>query len=252
MGSRLKPGFAAIASAAAVAVLVWSTIAAGDVYRCSAEPGENRFTDSPVTDDAVLILREEGPDRGNAKPEAPPRRSPAVGRSARASGARAPVEGTITSGLGLRSHPTDGSLRNHVGVDIAVPEGTEVRAIAPGRVTYSGFRGGYGNLVVVDHENGLVSLYAHNLLNLAVESQRVEARGVIAISGSTGRSTGPHLHFEVWRDGANVTEAYLENRFEPRTGAAARAGVPGEDLIRKIILADGSLLFTNLPVDSSP
>jgi murein DD-endopeptidase MepM/ murein hydrolase activator NlpD len=115
-----------------------------------------------------------------------------------------PVDGKITSGFGLRRDPIDGTLRHHRGIDIAIPEGTAIRAAAPGRVVFSGFSTGYGNTVIIEHANGLSTLYAHNLSNLVKAGDVVDNNSIIALAGSTGRSTGSHLHFEVRKNGTPV------------------------------------------------
>ncbi|MCS7214559.1 MAG: M23 family metallopeptidase [Thermodesulfovibrio sp.] len=112
-----------------------------------------------------------------------------------------PVSGKITSYFGLRTDPIDGKLRHHNGIDIAVPEGTEIKSIFSGKVVYSGYSETYGNCVIVEHDNGLQTVYAHNSKNLVKKGDRVSPDTVIALSGSTGRTTGPHLHFEVRKDG---------------------------------------------------
>jgi murein DD-endopeptidase MepM/ murein hydrolase activator NlpD len=117
---------------------------------------------------------------------------------------RLPVEGKITSGFGLRRDPIDGTLRHHRGIDIAVPEGSSIRAAAPGRVVFSGFSAGYGNTVIIEHDNGLSTLYAHNASNLVKAGDVVDKNSIIALAGSTGRSTGSHLHFEVRKNGTPV------------------------------------------------
>lgn len=112
---------------------------------------------------------------------------------------RLPVDGgTVTSGIGWRPDPF-GSGRQvyHHGVDIAVPEGTPVYPTERGMVLHAGLYKGYGNLVAVDHGNGYVSLYGHNATLLVKEGQKVDTSTVIALSGNTGRSTGPHVHYEV-------------------------------------------------------
>ncbi len=116
-----------------------------------------------------------------------------------ASGAlRWPVSGPVTSGFGSRWG------RMHEGIDIAVGSGTPVGAAAPGRVIFAGWMGGYGNLVVIDHGGGLSTAYGHNS-SLAVSVGQTVATGtVIAYSGSTGHSTGPHVHFEVRVGGTPV------------------------------------------------
>lgn len=104
----------------------------------------------------------------------------------------------VTSEFGNRRDPITGERRGHTGMDLAVPTGTAVRAALPGTVTVSQYNtGGYGYYVMIDHGNGLSTLYGHNSKLLARVGQTVEAGDVIALSGSTGRSTGPHVHFEV-------------------------------------------------------
>jgi len=109
-----------------------------------------------------------------------------------------PVSGTVTSGFGARWG------RVHEGIDIAVGEGTPVRAAAAGTVIYAGWMSGYGNLVVVDHGNGLSTAYAHNSSLAVSVGQSVAAGEVVSYSGNTGNSTGPHVHFEVRVNGSAV------------------------------------------------
>ena len=117
----------------------------------------------------------------------------------------------VTSEFGNRRDPFTGERRGHTGMDLAVPTGTPVRAALPGTVTVSTYnRGGYGYYVMIDHGNGLSPLYGHNSQLLARVGQTVEAGDVIALSGSTGRSTGPHLHFEVRINGERTNpRSYL-------------------------------------------
>ncbi len=105
-----------------------------------------------------------------------------------------PVSGVINSSYGPRA----GSF--HDGVDIAAPEGTPVHAVDDGEVVYSDQLRGYGNMVVIRHADGLVSVYAHNQVNLVREGKQVARGEMIARVGSTGRVTGPHLHFEIRRN----------------------------------------------------
>lgn len=117
---------------------------------------------------------------------------------------RLPVNGRISSEYGLRNDPFTGESRFHHGLDIAAPEGTPVYPAAQGTVIFSGKRGGYGNLVEVRHDDGTITRYGHTAMNLVRQGDKVEAGVPIALVGSTGRSTGPHLHFEVVKDGASV------------------------------------------------
>ena len=105
-----------------------------------------------------------------------------------------PVNGMINSGFGARG----GSF--HDGIDIAAPEGTPIRAIERGEVIYSDQLRGYGNLVIIRHSGGFVSVYAHNQGNLVSEGQIVSKGEIVARVGSTGKVSGPHLHFEIRRN----------------------------------------------------
>lgn len=113
-------------------------------------------------------------------------------------------QGRITSDYGWREHPIFGDDRFHTGVDIAVPTGTPIKAAADGVVVTSENAGGYGLTVIVDHGNGMSTLYAHASRLLAKPGQRVRTGDTIALVGSTGYSTGPHLHFEVRDQGEHV------------------------------------------------
>ena len=108
-----------------------------------------------------------------------------------------PVNGTITSNFGYRGNPIGGGTGYHEGLDIAVDYGTPVRATASGKVTMAGWVDGYGNLVEINHGGGFVTRYGHNSMLLVVVGQEVKTGDIIALAGSTGRSTGPHCHYEV-------------------------------------------------------
>lgn len=112
-----------------------------------------------------------------------------------------PVRGSITSRYGVRE-----SVRNHshTGLDIAAPTGTPIKAAASGTVTYSGTKGGYGNVIIVDHGNGITSYYGHCSKLYKKIGAKVNAGDVIAAVGNTGNSTGSHLHFEIRKDGIYV------------------------------------------------
>lgn len=108
----------------------------------------------------------------------------------------------ISSRFGTRSDPFQGSAAFHSGLDFAAPSGTSVLAAGDGQVSFAGQRSGYGNVVEIDHGNGIISRYAHLSAILVRKGQVIASGDVVARVGSTGRSTGPHLHFEVRRNGS--------------------------------------------------
>jgi murein DD-endopeptidase MepM/ murein hydrolase activator NlpD len=112
--------------------------------------------------------------------------------------------GYISSYFGKRTDPFNGKTASHRGIDFAGKSGSEVVAVAGGVVTYSGPRSGYGNMVEINHGNGYVTRYAHNQQNLVAPGDRIQPGQKIALMGSTGRATGPNLHFEVWHRGRPV------------------------------------------------
>lgn len=111
----------------------------------------------------------------------------------------------ITSEYGWRTHPVFGTQRYHSGIDIGADYGDSVRAADSGVVVHSDWLGGYGKAVIIDHGNGISSLYGHNSELLVSEGQQVRKGEIISRVGSTGYSTGPHLHFEVRQDGSPVS-----------------------------------------------
>jgi murein DD-endopeptidase MepM/ murein hydrolase activator NlpD len=245
-------------------ILMTPVLGHTDIYRFVTMDGVESFTDAPLHKDAKVIIKESSktPKRQKAQKSqkthdislneivektviatlTPPDHSH--------SGSFEPklpsVGGVITSGVGMRIDPIDGKLRHHNGIDIAIPEGTPVLPVAPGIVVYSGLRPGYGYTVLIEHYNGMISLYGHNSRLEAIQGQTVDLHTVIALSGNTGRSTGPHLHFEAWQAGTNVTPAFMPNstmQLPKIQLASARTRIS----FRKEILADGSVLFTNIP-----
>jgi len=108
-----------------------------------------------------------------------------------------PVQAHVSSGFGWRLDPFTGQQAWHAGIDLVVSEGTPIEACWPGKVVFSGSRGGYGQVVILEHKNGWQSIYAHNTKNLVREGEFVRSGQRIALSGNTGRSTGPHVHFEL-------------------------------------------------------
>ncbi len=114
------------------------------------------------------------------------------------------LQGWISSYFGSRADPFDGRTAFHKGVDFAAPEGSQVVAVASGVVTWSRDRFGYGRCVEINHGNGLVTRYGHNQKLLVAVGDTIQKGQPIALIGSTGRSTGPHLHFEVLKGGRAV------------------------------------------------
>jgi murein DD-endopeptidase MepM/ murein hydrolase activator NlpD len=112
--------------------------------------------------------------------------------------------GWISSHFGFRSDPITGHNAFHAGVDVAAEPGSKVIATGPGVVSFAGYRTGYGNMVEITHPTGYVTLYGHNARNLVRQGDSVQKGQAIAIIGSTGRSTGTHVHFEVERNGKPV------------------------------------------------
>lgn len=115
--------------------------------------------------------------------------------------------GWTSSYFGMRTDPFTGKRAHHDGMDFAGKMGADVVAVAAGVVTWSGDRYGYGNLVEIDHGNGYVTRYGHNRENLVKVGDTLEKGQVIAKMGSSGRSTGPHVHFEMWNNGKVVDPA---------------------------------------------
>ncbi|MBY0405409.1 MAG: M23 family metallopeptidase [Cyanobacteria bacterium] len=136
--------------------------------------------------------------------------------------AYAPVSGSMTSPFGWRTDPFTGSSRFHGGIDIAAPEGSAVYSPQAGVVIYSGVYGGYGNVVVVQHPGDLYTLYGHNSYLLVKPGDRIQPGQMVSMVGSTGRSTGPHLHFEVRQGNGYVNPldylGYLQRLAGSRAG----------------------------------
>jgi murein DD-endopeptidase MepM/ murein hydrolase activator NlpD len=124
-----------------------------------------------------------------------------------------PVPGALSSGFGNREHPRTGESAFHSGVDIRASSGTPVKATADGIVSVSGWVGGNGNIVVIEHGRGFSTAYAHNKQNLVKVGQKVKRGDTIALSGATGVTTGAHLHYEVWKHSKQVNPiSFLEER----------------------------------------
>lgn len=150
----------------------------------------------------------------------------------------APVAGHLTSGFGMRFHPLLGYTRMHQGVDFGAPTGTPIYAAAAGVVTYSGRHGGHGNYVRLDHGGGLGTGYAHMSRIVARPGEMVRQGEIIGYVGSTGLSTGPHLHYEVYKGGVTVNPMSI--RFSQQVQlAGAQLGAFKARLARLRSLPDG-------------
>jgi len=131
---------------------------------------------------------------------------------------REPIESYITSNFGHRADPFRGGRAFHKGIDFKANVGDPVMAVADGVVSFSGVRSGYGNTIEIDHGNGYVTRYAHNSrLSLKVGGL-VRAGEEVAKAGSSGRSTGAHVHFEVWQNGQAVNPKKFLNQQSPLHG----------------------------------
>ncbi|MHB8058960.1 MAG: M23 family metallopeptidase [Desulfuromonadaceae bacterium] len=125
-----------------------------------------------------------------------------------------PVDGRLSSGFGMRVHPRYGRELFHAGIDLSAQAGDPVHATADGIVSFSGWSKGNGNIVVIEHGQGFSTVYAHNTKNLTQVGKTVQRGQKIATVGSTGVTTGPHVHYEIWKHGKCVNP-------EPFTKAAS-------------------------------
>jgi len=218
-----------------------------DIYRYDGDDEVVSFTDSPL-DNRFKLIQKEKRSRVS-KRESSMVHSRAENRESGAQQAmenggstrNLPVQGRITSFTGMRSDPFDGKLKHHNGLDIAAPTGTPVKPVAPGTVIFSGWKSGYGNTVILDHHDGMVTVYAHHSSNNVIEGETVDLNSVIALTGSTGRSTGPHLHFEAWRSGANITSEFI-----PGSTAGRQSDTVASAPINRYLQPDGTIIFTNM------
>ena len=140
-----------------------------------------------------------------------------VGSTSQQASVFAPVSGRMTSGFGMRRHPILGYARLHAGVDFGAPWGAPIFAVSDAFVSYAGRRGGHGNYVRLEHGGGLGTGYGHMSKIAVAPGSRVRAGQVIGYVGSTGLSTGPHLHWEVYQAGRTVNP--LSVRFAARAQA---------------------------------
>ena len=238
-----------------------------DIYRLVTVDGVESFTDSPLEKNAQIVIKDSGKVQRKKSVRSLSREIPLpppaslkeiIEKTVQAQvnpesnkidtiDMQLPVKGTITSGVGMRIDPIDGHWRQHNGIDIAVPTGTPVRSVASGIVVYSGLRSGYGWTVLVEHANGMITLYGHNSQTIVVQGQTVNKGDTIALAGSTGRSTGPHVHFEAWQSGNNITATFMPGS-NVKIASVPYSPSPRQKIgFRKTMLSDGSLLITNIP-----
>jgi murein DD-endopeptidase MepM/ murein hydrolase activator NlpD len=133
-----------------------------------------------------------------------------------------PVPGTVSSNFGLRLHPILGYTRMHKGIDFRAGYGTPILAATDGKVIAAGRAGGYGNQVRLAHGGGLMTSYSHMSRIVAQPGERVRQGEVIGYVGATGLATGPHLHYELWKDGVPINPASVK--------FVSRAQLSGADL----------------------
>jgi murein DD-endopeptidase MepM/ murein hydrolase activator NlpD len=245
-----------------------SSFAGADIYRFVTIDGVETFTDAPSNKSATVVIKDRRATATKQRKSLKKQKTHDISLDEivqkAVTAALNPQEaeqnsfephlpqvgGTITSKVGMRIDPIDGTWRQHNGVDIAIPSGTPVKPVASGVVVYSGSRSGYGNTVVVEHDNGIITLYAHNSRILVAEGQPVTVESTLALSGSTGRSTGPHLHFEAWQAGTNVTTAFLPDSGMTLPKTTLIASSQRAPRFRSETLSDGSILFTNIPAST--
>ncbi|MEE8600241.1 M23 family metallopeptidase [Euzebya tangerina] len=160
--------------------------------------GDSDPTDPPVDDDAAAG------EAGTSTAEPDVAQAAPVDQTVSSGGFSIPVAGRVSSEFGYRIHPISGVSKLHAGMDIAAPGGTPIGAAGAGTVIFAGWRGGYGNAVIIDHGGGITTLYAHQS-QLASSTGDVVSQGqVIGYVGTTGYSTGNHLHWEVRDAGSPV------------------------------------------------
>lgn len=231
-----------------IAAVCSSNEGRADIYRYEGDDEVVSFTDTPSDKRYQLVMKEQQPrstsrSKGKYPPAAKKQESRPVQPLEQDSDLAKilPIQGIITSQTGFRTDPFDGKLKHHNGLDIAAPSGTPVKPVAPGTVIFSGWKGGYGNTVILEHNDGMKTVYAHHSGNNVSVGTAVDTNTVIALSGSTGRSTGPHLHFEAWQGDTNITQEFMPAS-HPGEHPATLANAP----IRRLLQEDGTILFTNL------
>ena len=149
---------------------------------------------------------------------------------------RMPVQGRLTSGFGERFHPILGYERFHDGVDLAAPAGTPIVAAADGRVVSAGWTGGYGQAVEIAHTGGLETRYGHMSRVAAYSGETIRRGQIIGYVGSTGLSTGPHLHFEVMKNGRPVNPLSIKTIGGAPPPLEGEKRIAFDNALRKLLL----------------
>jgi murein DD-endopeptidase MepM/ murein hydrolase activator NlpD len=127
-----------------------------------------------------------------------------------------PIDGRLTSLFGSRTNPISGRVELHRGIDISAPSGTNVKATADGVVSFSGWNGGGGNTVVVEHGHAFSTCYAHHSANAVTVGQRIKRGETVGYVGSTGNATGSHVHYEIWQGGRVINpKQHMEGSHVP-------------------------------------
>ncbi len=210
-----------VAAAAALLFVIAARAAGGDFYETVRQWYNDNFRETTTVDEVLAPddgekgTESENRDTGSdasegGAPTASPtalRTERAVGGSEPVSSANAlaiPVNGTVTSGFGYRVHPVNGGYLMHGGIDIAADTGTPIAAAWDGVVTEVAAGTSYGNYIIVKHTDSLSTLYAHCSEITADEGKIVKKGETVALVGSTGVSTGPHLHFEIRVNGEPI------------------------------------------------
>jgi peptidoglycan hydrolase FlgJ len=175
------------------------TLGIGDILYKSME---NRI-DAKGSDDASGIKPDSNAVPADSKQSSEPG-SEIKSAPADVSDIHLPVQGPISSSFGLRKDPFSNQVKFHRGIDLAAPEGMPVVAALPGKVVSAGYESGYGNTVLIEHEGGVRTRYGHLASINVRQGDVVTSENALGTVGSTGRSTGPHLHFEVIRMGKQV------------------------------------------------
>ena len=161
-----------------------------------------------------------------------------------------PVKGRVTSGYGQRKHPILKRYHFHQGIDIAASQGTPILAARDGRVIFSGLKKQAGRVVILEHGDGLATVYAHTSENLVEVGDAVRAGQRIALVGRSGMTTGPHLYFEVWHDGRHINPLLVltdePTRLAEIFGESAGVGLPSSSGDRE----PASLLETSGPASA--